>query len=297
MNFFKPKKQATVHVVRNPAPQDYVPVMPDEEVDGGPSIPVGMWEKCNACGEIIYADDLQNDLKVCANCGYHFRLRAWQRILITVDSDTFVELNENLRGGNPLDFPEYDEKLRTARAFTGLKEAVITGIGAIDGRRCVVCAMDSQFMMGSMGAAVGEKITQAVELAVAERLPLIIFTVSGGARMQEGLMSLMQMAKVSAAIGKLRDVGLLYVVVLTDPTTGGVTASFGMLGDITLAEPNATVGFAGRRVIEQTMRQVLPTEFQTSEFVMEKGFIDAIVERKDMRHTLSKILALHEVQS
>lgn len=297
MSFFKPKKE-TVRVIRSrTAPASTANANGPSVDTEGPSVPAGMWEKCSACGEIIYADDLQKNLKVCTHCGYHFRLQARQRILITVDPDSFEEYNGKLRGENPLDFPEYDDKLQTARAFTGLEDAVITGTGKIKGHDCVVCAMDSHFMMGSMGAAVGEKMARAAELAIEKKLPLVAFTVSGGARMQEGMVSLMQMAKVSAAIGKLQEAGLLYLVVLTDPTTGGVTASFAMLGDIILAEPKAMVGFAGRRVIEQTMKQILPKEFQTSEFVMEKGFIDTIAPRKDMRGIIGKILALHEVKS
>lgn len=262
--------------------------------EDGPSIPAGMWEKCPSCGEILYADDLQSNLKVCPRCHHHFRLTAKQRVLITADEGSFIEFGENIMGGNPLDFPGFDEKLKTARAFTGQKDAVVTGIAGIAGYECVLCAMDSGFMMGSMGAAVGEKMAQAAEKAIEKQLPLVVFTVSGGARMQEGMVSLMQMAKVSAVIGKLHEAGLLYLVILTDPTTGGVTASFAMLGDITLAEPNATVGFAGRRVIEQTVHQILPDEFQRSEFVQKKGFIDSIVTRENMVSTIGNILAIHQ---
>jgi len=291
--FGKKKKQNTVRVIRprveTAPPIDTFGIEEEER----PSVPAGMWEKCGNCNQIVYADDLQDNLKVCPHCGYHFRLSAWQRILMSVDDESVEEFSENMRGGNPLGFPGYPEKLKTARSYTGLNDAVITAKATIKGQPCVVCAMDSGFMMASMGEAVGEKVCIAVENAIKWKLPLIIFTASGGARMQEGIVALMQMAKVSAAVGRLHDAGLLYVVVLTDPTTGGVTASFAMLGDITLAEPNALIGFAGRRVIEQTTRTTLPEHFQRSEFLLERGFVDRIVERKNMLMTLAQILALH----
>lgn len=293
MSFFKnnSKKGITTRVIM-PRDQQQLEAAPvDEE---GPSIPAGMWEKCQCCQKIVYADDLQASFKVCPHCGHHFRLTARQRILATVDEGCFKEFNENVRGGDPLNFPGYKEKLRTSRAYTGLQDAIITGTAKIQGHDCVLCAMDSNFMMGSMGAAVGEKMARAVEKAIDLQIPLVAFTVSGGARMQEGMVSLMQMAKVSATISKLDEAGLLYIVVLTDPTTGGVTASFAMLGDITLAEPNALVGFAGRRVIMQTTRTSLPDYFQHAEFVQDKGFIDMIVPRSEMAETIGKILAAHE---
>lgn len=289
MSFFKPKNSVTNVRIIPARSSDQTRV---EET--GPSVPAGMWEKCLGCGEIVYADDLQENIGVCPMCGYHFRLQARQRILIMADIDSFEEFGQNIKGTNPLDFPGYDEKLKTARAFTGQTDAVITGMATIKGNPCVLCAMDSMFMMGSMGAAVGEKMTVAVEVAMQERLPLVVFTTSGGARMQEGMVSLMQMAKVSSAVGRLHEQGLLYLVILTDPTTGGVTASFAMLGDITLAEPQATIGFAGRRVIEQTMRQTLPDSFQTAEFLLEKGFVDHIVPRTSMANMIGNILKFHE---
>ena len=288
MNFFKPKRPETVRII--PArSSDHARV---EEM--GPSIPAGMWEKCPGCSEMIYADDLQANLKVCPKCGYHFRLLARQRILITADLDSFEELDANIKGSDPLAFPGYAEKLKTARAFTGQNDAILTGTAKIEGHPCVLGAMDSMFMMGSMGAAVGEKVAVAAEVAMEKKIPLILFTASGGARMQEGMISLLQMAKTSAVIGRLHEQGLLFLVVLTDPTTGGVTASFAMLGDIILAEPKATIGFAGRRVIEQTMRQTLPDYFQKSEFVLEKGFVDHIVPRANMVRMIGNILAIHE---
>lgn len=290
--FMGNKKQNTVRVIRPRT--EMAPPVDQGEIDEGPTVPAGMWQKCPQCQEIVYADDLQNNLSVCPHCNYHFRLTAWQRILMTADDNTVEEFSADMRGGDPLKFPGYPEKLRSTRNFTGLNDAVITARAKVGGYGCVICAMDSHFMMASMGEAVGEKLCIAAENALAWKLPLIIFTASGGARMQEGIVSLMQMAKVSAAVGRLEEAGLLYLVVLTDPTLGGVTASFAMLGDITLAEPNAIIGFAGRRVIEQTTRSVLPEHFQRSEFLLSRGFVDAIVERKDMAARIAEILALHE---
>ena len=243
---------------------------------------------------MIYTDDLIANLNVCTNCSYHFRLSARQRIMYTADEGTFVETNADMIGTNPIDFPGYDSKIRKIRGYTNEKEAVVTGTCQIGGEPAVLAVMDGFFMMGSMGAAVGEKITLAIEQAVREKLPFIAFTVSGGARMQEGLISLMQMSKTSAALTKLDEAGLPYFAVLTDPTTGGVTASFAMLGDVTIAEPNATIGFAGRRVIEQTVKQTLPPTFQTAEFQLEKGFVDMIVPRGALKETLAKLLKLHK---
>jgi acetyl-CoA carboxylase carboxyl transferase subunit beta len=253
----------------------------------------GIWKRCPQCAEVLYGDDLEDNLNVCARCGHHFRLTARERIAITADEGTFREFAGAVAGENPLDFPGYPEKLDKTREDTGDREAIVTGECEVGGTRCVIAVMNGFFMMGSMGAAVGEKFALAAERACKKRLPLIAFTVSGGARMQEGLVSLMQMSKTAAVLGRLDEAGLLYVVVLTDPTTGGVTASFAMLGDITIAEPNALIGFAGRRVIEQTVRQVLPQSFQRAEFLVEKGFVDLIAERRDLKDTLSNILRLH----
>ncbi len=252
-----------------------------------------IWVKCKSCGEILLRKDIEDNKNVCPKCDTHFRKSGRDRLNITLDSGTFVEYDADLISENPLNFPDYELKLKKASENSGEKDAVITGEGKINGNSCVICVMDSNFMMGSMGSVVGEKIARAIEKAIEKRLPVIIFCASGGARMQEGILSLMQMAKTSAALGRLSDAGLLYVSVLTDPTTGGVTASFAMLGDIILAEPHAQIGFAGRRVIEQTIKQTLPDEFQTAEFLQEKGFIDKIVNRKDLKDVLGKILNIH----
>jgi len=254
----------------------------------------GIWKRCPECAEVIYNDDLEENLKVCPRCSHHFRLTARERIEITADEGTFREFAAGVVGTDPLGFPGYAEKLEDMRGATGDNEALVTGECEIGGAKCVAAVMNGYFMMGSMGAAVGEKFALAAERALKKKLPLIAFTVSGGARMQEGLVSLMQMAKTSAVLGKLDEAGLLYIVVLTDPTTGGVTASFAMLGDVTVAEPNALVGFAGRRVIEQTVKQVLPQSFQRAEFLVEKGFVDIIAHRRELKATIANIIKLHE---
>lgn len=235
----------------------------------------------------LWASDL-----VCP-CGYHFRMKSRQRIKMIADKGSFFELCAGIKSDNPLDFPGYKDKIETVRAASGEEEAVICGTATLDGQSCCLFVMESYFMMGSMGSAVGEKITSLFEYATEHRLPVIGFTVSGGARMQEGLLSLMQMAKTSAAVKRHGDAGLLYIAVLTDPTTGGVTASFAMEADIILAEPGATVGFAGARVIEQATKKSLPRGFQTSEFVLEHGFIDSIVPRSDQKNLLSELLKMH----
>ena len=247
---------------------------------------------CPNCRKAIPLSRLwANDL-VCP-CGYHFRMKARQRITNAVDKDSFRELFARLTSGNPLQFPGYTEKLDTVRTASGENEAVLCGTASIGKQPCCLFAMEPYFMMGSMGSAVGEKITRTFEYATEHRLPVIGFTVSGGARMQEGLLSLMQMAKTSAAIKRHSDTGLLYVAVLTDPTTGGVTASFAMEADIILAEPGATVGFAGARVIEQTTRKTLPKEFQKAEFVLQHGFIDSIAPRSNQKKILTELLRMH----
>ena len=288
MNLFKRTKYLTVG---NEESKDI-----NANAEEVPTIPDGMWIKCDKCNKILYNKEVEENLKVCPNCGGYFRLNARERISLIVDEGTFKEFNGNMTSKNPLNYPGYEDKIKKMQEKTGLSEGVVTGYGEIEKKPCIIAVMDSNFMMGSMGSVVGEKITFAVEKATKEKLPIIIFTCSGGARMQEGMVSLMQMAKVSAALGKHSDEGLLYVTVLTDPTTGGVTASFAMLGDIILAEPKALVGFAGRRVIEQTIKQELPENFQTSEFLLEHGFVDKIVERKDLKHTLATILKIHNVK-
>lgn len=262
-----------------------------------PNIPSGMWTKCDNCNGMIYYEDLENSKYVCTNCGHHFRLNAKERIKIFFDKDTFKELWKDLKTTNPLNFQGYEEKMKKSKSKTESSEAVVTGIGQLNGIEVACAIMDSFFMMGSMGTVVGEKITRLIEYATEQKLPVIIFTTSGGARMQEGIFSLMQMAKVSAALARHDEAGLLYISVLTDPTTGGVTASFAMEGDIILSEPNALVGFAGRRVIENTIKESLPDNFQKAEFLLEKGFVDAIVQRKDMRACIYKILILHGVRN
>lgn len=256
-------------------------------------IPEGLWLKCPRCGEIFYTKEIEQYLKVCQKCDYHFRLTAQERIAFTLDEGSFVEVNAGLKSANPLDFPGYPEKIARAQEDTGLVEAVVTGTGRIKGREVAIGVLDSRFIMGSMGSVVGEKITRLFELAVERKLPVIIFSASGGARMQEGIISLMQMAKTACAVARHSEAGLLYISVFTDPTTGGVTASFASLGDILIAEPGALIGFAGPRVIEETIKKKLPEEFQKAEFLLKKGFLDMVVHRSEMRDVLSRILSLH----
>lgn len=249
--------------------------------------------KCPRCQALSPLSRYEELHRVCPACSYHGRLSAQERISITVDKESFQELDKGMRSGNPLDFPEYSEKQEEIRERTDLDDAVITGTATIKGSPCVVGVMDSRYMMGSMGSVVGEKIARAFEYAADNDLPVVMFTASGGARMQEGIVSLMQMAKTSGAVKLHSDKGGLYITVLTDPTTGGVTASFASLGDIIIAEPKVLIGFAGRRVIENTIKQRLPDDFQLAEFMYEKGFVDMIVERKKMRSVLSHLLKLH----
>ena len=255
---------------------------------------IGKWVKCDNCKEILYKEDVHKNLSVCPNCGKHFRLSARRRIKQIADEGTFEEIGKDILTKDPLNFEGYLKKVEALKEKTKIEEAVKCGTCKINGEEVVLAVMDGNFLMGSMGSAVGERITLAIETSIQKKLPLIIFCVSGGARMQEGIISLMQMAKTSAALAKHNEAGLLYISVLTDPTTGGVTASFASLGDIILAEPNALIGFAGPRVIEQTMKQKLPEGFQRSEFLLEHGFIDKIVERKDMKDVLTQIIKLHK---
>lgn len=290
---FKKTKYATVdqNMNTNVYPQDE----PSKEnsVDKEPSVPDGAWIKCTGCKKTIYFKEVESNFGCCPNCNKHYRISAHTRIDLLVDEGSFSEWNEQLALENILEFPGYEEKLRGLRASLDISEAVVTGVAKIKGYQVVLAVMDNEFLMGSMGQEVGEKITRAVEYATAHRLSLIITTTSGGARMQEGIVSLMQMAKVSSALKRHSKENLLYITVLTDPTTGGVTASFAMLGDIILAEPGALIGFAGPRVIEQTIKQKLPENFQTAEFLLEKGFVDKIVPRKYMRHVIGRILRMH----
>ena len=264
------------------------------EKEDTPDVLKNLWSKCSKCGSLIYREDVRNNHYVCPKCGGYFRLKAGRRLKMVIDRYSFETWDQDLETRNPLDFEGYEEKLRETQDKTGMLEAVITGRARIDGEETVIGVVDARFLMGSMGYVVGEKITRAVERATREKLPVIIFCCSGGARMQEGIVSLMQMTKTSAALKRHSDAGLLYVSVLTDPTTGGVTASFAMLGDIILAEPKALIGFAGPRVIEQTIKQKLPEGFQRSEFLLEHGFIDRIVERSEMKQVLADLIRMHK---
>lgn len=257
-------------------------------------IPVGKWVKCDECKEIIYKETLRDNLSICPNCGHYFRMHINKRLELITDKNSYKKFDLNIETTNPLQLEDYPKKLKVLREKTGINEAVACGTAKINNEDVVICVMDSGFLMGSMGVVVGEKITYAIEQSIEKKLPLIIFTTSGGARMQEGIISLMQMAKVSSALTKLDEAGILYITVLTDPTYGGVTASFASLGDIILAEPKAMIGFAGQRVIKQTIGQDLPEGFQTAEFLLEHGFIDKIVERKDLKDTIHKLITLNK---
>ena len=261
--------------------------------NGKSEVPEGIMTKCPECKHIILTKDLINALKVCPKCDHHLRMTAFERVDILFDKGTFESMDNHLKTENPLEFPAYTEKIVEDAKRTGLNEAVLTGIGKVDGHEVAVAIMDSHFRMGSMGSVVGEKITRAIEKATALGLPLLIFTASGGARMQEGVLSLMQMAKTSVALNRHAEQGHLYIAIMTYPTTGGVSASFASVGDINIAEPRALIGFAGRRVIEQTVREKLPDNFQTAEFLLEHGQLDAVVHRTEMKETISKILRLH----
>ena len=269
--------------------KSYIPLKSER-----PEVPEGLLKKCNKCGAAILTEEVKSAGYICPKCQGYFRVHAYERIRMTVDEDSFEEWEKDMEFVNPLEFKGYEEKVKSLKEKTGLSEAVVTGKASIEGNPAVIAVCDGRFLMASMGQVVGEKITRAVERATKEQLPVIIFACSGGARMQEGIVSLMQMAKTAAALKRHSDAGLLYVSVLTDPTTGGVTASFAMLGDVILAEPKALIGFAGPRVIEQTIGEKLPKGFQRSEFLLEHGFIDRIVERKEMRTVLANILQMHQ---
>lgn len=285
-NPFKSKQYAISKIYRS-RPQDLK--RPVEEM---PNVPQGIMIKCPECCKVIYTKLLLKNLKVC-ECGYYFKVSANERLAMVMDEDTFVEIDQQLTTRDPLNFPGYGDKLVKTQTQTGLVDGLVTGKGAICGMPTFIGIMDASFFMGSMGTAIGEKLTRLFERAKDEKLPVIVFTASGGARMQEGIFSLMQMAKVSGAVAKHSEAGHLYITVLTDPTTGGVTASFAMLGDIILAEPGALIGFAGPRVIEQTIGQKLPQGFQRSEFLLDHGFVDMIVTRDKMKDTLGQLLKLH----
>lgn len=263
------------------------------EADSKVDIPDNLMFKCPRCQNVCFQEEFEKTSKVCPACGYHSRLSAVERLEMTVDKGSFIEYDANMISKNPIDFPDYDQKQKELREKTGLKDAIITGEAKIRGIRCAVAVMDSRYMMASMGSVVGEKLTRTFETATEQGLPVVVFAASGGARMQEGIVSLMQMAKTSGAVARHSEKGLLYITVLTDPTTGGVTASFASLGDIIIAEPKVLIGFAGRRVIEGTIKQRLPDDFQSAEFMLKNGFVDMIVERKAMRRTLAHLLKLH----
>ena len=280
--FIKPKNELEQ---QGTEPETKKPYVPDE-----------MWTKCPECGTLLLTTDIEENLQVCSKCNHHFRLGARKRIEIICDQDSFEEMDKDFSSVNIIDFPGYDEKLKKGMEKSGENESVICGIAKIRGIRTVVISMNAEFMMGSMGTVTGDKITRAFEYATENGLPVVAFTVSGGARMQEGILSLMQMAKTSGAVKKHSDAGLLYITVLTDPTSGGVTASFAMEGDIILAEPKALIAFAGPRVIEQTIRQKLPKDFQTAEFLQDKGFVDKVVDRRYLRDTIGHLLKIHNYE-
>jgi len=258
-------------------------------------IPEGLWVKCDGCKEIVYKKEIEKNLKICPKCNYHFRISARERLKLLVDEGTFIEVDENLVSVDPLHFKDsisYKDRLKENQKKSGLKEAILSGDALIKGHPVTLVIMDFSFMGGSMGSVVGEKVTRAAERAIEKKQPFVAVSSSGGARMQEGIFSLMQMAKVSAAIGKLKDSGILYVSVLCDPTFGGVTASFATLGDVIIGEPKSLIGFAGPRVVEQTIKQPLPDDFQRADFLLDHGLLDLVLDRKNLRETLAKLFEL-----
>ncbi|WP_080833867.1 acetyl-CoA carboxylase, carboxyltransferase subunit beta [Cohnella massiliensis] len=267
---------------------------PDQEEERPKrEIPEGLMNRCPQCGTIQFTKELEKNFKVCSTCGHHFRLSASERVAMTLDEGRLFEIDADLIAEDPLEFPGYKEKLELQKQKSGLNDAIVTGEGTIGGFPVVIGVMSFDFFTGSMGSVVGEKTTRAIELAMEKKLPLLLFSTSGGARMQEGILSLMQMAKTSAALAKFQQDGGLFISVFTDPTLGGVSASFASLGDYIIAEPGAIVGFAGRIVIEQTIRQKLPDNFQTAEFNLKHGQLDKVVHRKDMKAFLTKLLDMH----
>ncbi|UUZ80574.1 acetyl-CoA carboxylase, carboxyltransferase subunit beta [Paenibacillus sp. P26] len=295
--FQKKRKYATVPSTdRRPVPDRPIDGVEVPEERPKREIPEGLMNKCPRCGTIQYNKELDKNLKVCTACDYHFKLSAVERIQMTMDDGQFEEYDSEMMSEDPLGFPDYVNKYNKAVEATGMSDAVITGEGKIGGHPVVVAVMSFDFMGGSLGSVVGEKVTRAIEQAIAKRMPMIIFSTSGGARMQESILSLMQMAKTSAALSKLDEQGGLYISVITDPTFGGVTASFATLGDYIIAEPGAAFGFTGRRVIEQTIRQKLPDNFQTAEFNLQRGQVDMVLHRKELRSTLSRLIDMHTVK-
>ena len=275
---------------RSSKKKKYVTVSDSKQSD----VPAGIMTKCPKCKKIMYTKELSENLNVCFNCDHHIALTAYERIEAIADEGTFVEFDKGMTSANPLDFPSYEEKIQKDQQKTELNEAVVTGTAKLDGVAYGVAVMDARFRMGSMGSVVGEKICRIIEYCTDNRLPFILFSASGGARMQEGIISLMQMGKTSVSLKRHADASLLYISYLTNPTTGGVSASFASVGDINISEPKALIGFAGRRVIEQTINEKLPDDFQTAEFLLEHGQLDKVVHRKEMRQTLSSILKLHQ---
>jgi len=277
--------------------KDYIKINPNRNATpmNEPTVPDDMWAKCPSCKHILYTKEMGEE-KVCPNCGYNFRISASQRLTLIADEDTFEEWDTDVHTKDPLDFPGYQEKIKKMQEKNHLHEAVLTGVAVISGERVALGIMDSHFIMASMGTVVGEKITRLFEKATKQQLPVVLFVASGGARMQEGTLSLMQMAKVSAAVKKHSNAGLLYLTILTDPTTGGVTASFAMQGDIIISEPQALIGFAGRRVIENAIKQELPEDFQRAEFLLEHGFIDQIVARKELKTRIYELVHMHTMK-
>lgn len=277
--FTKPKKKKYATIPSETAKHD---------------VPEGIMTKCPNCKKIMYTKELMKNLKVCINCSYHHSMNAKERLASFLDDNSFEEINANMISENPLNFPDYLDKIEKDRAKTNMNEAVVTGTGKVEGHEIAVAVMDSTFRMGSMGSVVGEKITRAIEKADELAVPFIIFTASGGARMQEGVLSLMQMAKTSVALKRFSDNGGLIISIMTHPTTGGVSASFASLGDYNLAEPGALIGFAGRRIIEQTIREELPEDFQTAEFLLKHGQLDAVIARPELKEKIANILSIHQ---
>ncbi|MFW8052127.1 acetyl-CoA carboxylase, carboxyltransferase subunit beta [Vagococcus fluvialis] len=278
--------------------KEYIRITPSqsekkESKQAKPFVPDGAWEKCPSCHKPLHKKELGAE-RTCHHCGYGFRIGSGQRLSLIVDEGSFEAWDTDIAFRNPINFPDYEEKVQKVKDKLNMDEGVVTGCALINGQKTVIGIMDSRFIMGSMSSIVGEKITRAFEKATELGLPVVMFTASGGARMQEGILSLMQMAKISGAVKRHSEAGLFYLTVLTDPTTGGVTASFAMQGDIIITEPQTLIGFAGRRVIEQTIRQKLPDDFQKAEFLLEKGFIDKIVPRNELKSTISVFLEMHQ---
>lgn len=290
-DIFVKRKYATIKVSQqdlDKAPVTEQSTVTEEDYDKD------IFTKCPSCGEVLINTDLEENLNLCIKCDHHFRIDSLKRVEITFDKDSVEYFDADMKSLNPLNYPKYTQKVKELEATLGINEAVVTGSAKVNGEPLCFGIMDPKFIMGSMGSVVGEKLARMFERAIEMKLPAVVFSVSGGARMQEGMLSLSQMAKTSAAVKRHSNAGLLYISVLTDPTTGGVTASFASLGDIIIAEPKATIGFAGKRVIEQTIRQKLPESFQTSEFMMEHGFVDMIVSRKELKDMLAHLLSMHK---